>query len=483
MLIRLLKTVLLWTIPLSMAAAALWLQTPLLYKLRWHLMLIIGLVHLLQRFHLPHRFWGAGQPPWRIRARGFLCGGACLIALGGAVHQANLKGKVMGLAPRHLQRVGAHLMVGYTDFEEVKALAALGAVAGVFVTKRNLEDGGYHELQAELAQLQQLRREGGLPPLLVAADQEGGAVSRLSPPLTRLPPLAQVVDEERPDRETLAAVERYGAVHGAELAALGVNVNFGPVVDLRLERAAGSVDLYSKIATRAIARDPWSVSRVARVYSEALGRHGVKATLKHFPGLGRVTADTHFFTASLEAPLAELERQDWRPFRAVSRQTDAWIMLGHVKLPALDEQRLVSSSKPVVDGLIRRRWGHQGILVTDDFCMGPVWNEAEGFEGALVNALNAGVDLILIAMDVSQIYRALWALHQAHRRGMLDEQMLARSARRLRRAVPRLEHPNIQRITGFNSQDQRGTASTMNPSTGSPSRRSSASRAKAGACP
>ena len=66
--------------------------------------------------------------------------------------------------------------------------------------------------------------------------------------------------------------------------------------------------------------------------------------------------------------------------------------------------------------------------------MGPVWNEAEGFEGALVNALNAGVDLILIAMDVAQVYRALWTLHQADQQGTLDHQMLARSAERLRRA-------------------------------------------------
>lgn len=159
MLLRLLKTVLLWLIPLFMVSATLWLQTPLLYKIRWPLMLIIGLAHLLQRFQLPSLFWSAGQASWQIRARGVLCGGACLIALGGAVHQTTLRWRVMRLAPEQLQRVGAHLMVGYTDFEEIKQLAALGAVAGVFVTTRNLEAGGYHQLQAELAQLQQLRRE------------------------------------------------------------------------------------------------------------------------------------------------------------------------------------------------------------------------------------------------------------------------------------------------------------------------------------
>jgi len=141
------------------------------------------------------------------------------------------------------------------------------------------------------------------------------------------------------------------------------------------------VDLYSKISTRAIARRPEAVTRVAQIYSEALGRHGVRATLKHFPGLGRVSADTHFFTASLEAPLTELAAQDWRPFRAVSRQTDAWIMLGHVRLPALDRRHLVSSSRTVVDGLLRRRWGYQGVLITDDFCMGPVWQGAGGLCG------------------------------------------------------------------------------------------------------
>jgi len=77
------------------------------------------------------------------------------------------------------------------------------------------------------------------------------------------------------------------------------------------------------------------------------------------------------------------------------------------------------------------------LLVTDDFCMAPVWRGPGGFSGALVHALNAGVDLVLIAADSAQIYRALWALHRADQRGDLDRAALERSARRIFREAAR----------------------------------------------
>src|SRR5262245_31879329 len=113
---------------------------------------------------------------------------------------------------------------------------------------------------------------------------------------------------------------------------------------------------------------PRSSQTLRRVIAAASPKPGYYCTLKHFPGLGRVVGDTHLQTADLHAPLAELERSDWIPFRAA--MSDAgMVMLGHARLIALDPQRPVSFSHAVVDGLLRTTWRYDGVLVTDDFSM------------------------------------------------------------------------------------------------------------------
>jgi hypothetical protein len=96
---------------------------------------------------------------------------------------------------------------------------------------------------------------------------------------------------------------------------------------------------------------------------------GVGATIKHFPGLGRVRRDTHIVSADLDTPVDELDASDWRPFKDVLAGTSAQLMVGHVSLTAVDPGRPASHSKAVIDGIIRKKWHYQGIIITDDLVM------------------------------------------------------------------------------------------------------------------
>src|SRR5206468_6721372 len=109
----------------------------------------------------------------------------------------------------------------------------------------------------------------------------------------------------------------------------------------------------------AISADPEIVTEVADTYCAQLSDNGVRCTLKHFPGLGRVVADTHLQTADLALPPGELASSDWLPFRALMHRDDVIVMLGHARLTALDRQRPVSFSRPVVRGLLRTDWGYE----------------------------------------------------------------------------------------------------------------------------
>lgn len=299
--------------------------------------------------------------------------------------------------------VGHRFILGYGKVQEVEFLVRHGLIGGIYVTRRNSAGRSAEELQQEIAGLQALRRAAGLPPLIVATDQEGGVVSRLSPPLPARPPLATLA--ALPPGRRMVEAERYGRAHGEELAALGVTVNLAPVVDVRRAGDGDLLDVNSRIDMRAISGDPALVGEIALGYSRGLAAAGVTPTLKHFPGLGRITSDTHLVRATLAAAPAELEASDWRPFRYVLSGVDAHLMLGHVILPALDPAWPASVSRRVVKDLIRGAWGFRGTLITDDLTMGAIY--WYGLCPALREALAAEVDLLLIAYDPRQIWRAL----------------------------------------------------------------------------
>jgi beta-N-acetylhexosaminidase len=270
--------------------------------------------------------------------------------------------------------------------------------------------------------------------LWIATDQEGGPVSRLSSPLARSASLAELVVAHPDVSGRVAAVQALAARHGRELADVGVTVNFAPVVDLN-HRIVNPDDRLSRIHERAISTDPAIVTEVARHYCAALHQAGVHCTLKHFPGLGRVFEDTHREGADLTVSVSELAATDWVPFRALMQEPGTFTMLSHVRLTALDRERPVSSSQPVVAGLMRGEWQHDGILVTDDFCMAAAYDLRGGLASASVGALNAGVDLILVSYDPDQFYPVMYALLKAHAEGRLRQDVLASSARRLARSA------------------------------------------------
>lgn len=324
-------------------------------------------------------------------------------------------------------RLGRHFVVGYSSFDEAAVLAEKGLIAGIYVARRNIAGKTAGELKAEIAALQERRRAAHLPPLIVAADQEGGIVSHLSPQLTKLPALS-TLGHLPPDRGAKKA-EEFGRVHGQELADLGINLNFAPVLDLRPEAGRNRFDFNTLIGQRAISGDPATVANIALAYTRGLDAYGVGAAAKHFPGLGRVREDTHHFRAGLDTPLAALEASDWRPFRHLLERSGAHLMVGHVALRAIDPDRAASHSKRVIDGVIRKKWNYQGIIITDDLVMGAIYGH--GVCSATSEALNAGVDLLLVAFDSAQFYRIFECAHDALVQGRLDAGMLQASEARL----------------------------------------------------
>jgi beta-N-acetylhexosaminidase len=379
----------------------------------------------------------SGAREWGIRSLGSL---ALLVAItvltvtvGQELRFRCVRHYVLHADTTRLERMGRHLVVGYRSPAALSELIRLRSIAGVFLSSHNVRGKTVPQIKAQVQSWQSMRKRQGLPPLLIATDQEGGVVSRLSPPLPHMPGLSEIVANHSDSRDFEDVIRKFGEKQGRELAEIGVNLNFAPVVDLNHD-VRNPYDQFTRIFERAVSSDPKVVTQVARWYCEALEQAGVRCTLKHFPGLGRVFEDTHLRAASLDTPLSELSHSDWAPFRELMN-TGAFTMLGHVRLTAVDAKLPVSISHAIIAGMLRNDWKHDGVLITDDFSMRAVHSSAAGAESGSVMALNAGVDLILVSWDSDQYYYVMYALLKADEQGKLDKEMLRRSDERLKRAI------------------------------------------------
>jgi beta-N-acetylhexosaminidase len=344
------------------------------------------------------------------------------------------RAEIFEINPDRLERVGRHLIVGFQSFSEVKALVDKRAIAGIFMTDHNVRNRSVRDIKANIEALQAIRVEQGLPPLIVAADQEGGAVSRLSPPLKRQMSLGRLLADLKHDDERRKAVEAYAETQAAELRRMGVTLNFAPVVDLKLN-PSNRDDGETRLRLRAIAADPYLVAKVAGWYCDKVAAAGIMCTLKHFPGLGRVAHDTHVASGEISATAGQLELNDWVPFRNVMSKPNAAMMLGHVRVNVIDKTTPASFSRPVIHDLIRSQWAYDGLLITDDFCMGAVTGSKGGIGAAALKSIDAGVDLVLVSFPERHLDEVMSALIAADAESSIDRAVTGASIARIARIV------------------------------------------------
>ncbi|MEJ2610487.1 MAG: glycoside hydrolase family 3 N-terminal domain-containing protein [Candidatus Thiodiazotropha sp.] len=310
------------------------------------------------------------------------------------------KQQILSDPSQQILALNRKFIVGYSDVTEVTKLAENG-IAGIFLTQRNIKGETFESLQGFIAKLQEVRKAHGLPALIVATDQEGGPVSRLSPLIAKQETLARIHQKGE------SAFE-YGKRQGESLRRLGVTVNFSPVVDLIPDFPPSGFDFHTLIGTRAISSNPLDVVEVSLEYIRGLESEGVVATLKHFPGLARVHEDTHYFAAVLDDSLDELGHRDLIPFARLATTTQSWVMLSHVTLAAVDSDHPVSTSYKVIHNLIKERLKMHNILITDDMTMGAIYHR--GFCKSIKQSFESSVDYLLIAYDYEKYYDAIQCL-------------------------------------------------------------------------
>jgi beta-N-acetylhexosaminidase len=315
------------------------------------------------------------------------------------------------------QLVGQTMVYSYEGTRPPAALErriARGEAAGVILFARNVGDRA--SLRATIRRLQAIPRPIGLrAPLLIAIDQEGGLVKRLSGAPARSP--AQL---GRIGSASLA--RREGRATAANLRDVGVNVNLAPVVDV------GRRGSYQRRTGRSYSSNPATVSRLSVAFARGLREGGVASTFKHFPGLGTVRLDEDAVAQRVPLALSRLRRIDEAPFAAGARSGVELVMTSTAIYPALS--RLPAMLSRRISTLeLRRRVGFRGVSITDDVNVPAL--RRFGSPATLGRAsLRAGNDLLLYCAGYVPAARAADALARDVRRGRIDRAELRESIAR-----------------------------------------------------
>ena len=268
---------------------------------------------------------------------------------------------------------------GTTVPPEARSIAREFQLGGVVLFARNIEGP---EQVADLSRELQSLASGF--PLWISVDQEGGRVARLRAPFTEWPPMAVLGRSGDP-----ALAERFARALAAELKAVGITLDYAPVLDIHTNPRN------PVIGDRALSDEAQLVATLGAAIVRGLQDSGVAACGKHFPGHGDTSVDSHVALPLVEHPPDRLRRVEFVPFREAVKQQVAFIMTAHVLVPSLDEDKPATLSPRIVQALLREELGYDGVILSDDLEMKAIATTYTVPEAA-VEAIAAGCDGLLV---------------------------------------------------------------------------------------
>jgi len=313
------------------------------------------------------------------------------------------------------EQVGQKIIAGFDGLmppEYILDWLANGHIGGVVLFNRNIDSPD------QLAELTQACYQAATYPILIAIDQEGGVISRLTDEFTESPGAMALGAANDPDR-----ARQMSAVLAAEMFTLGINWNLAPVADLALNIENTS------LGTRAAGVDPEKVSALVAAQVKGLQDGGVAACVKHFPGLGSTVADTHHQSAASDISLDLLNQRDLTPFRAAIQEDVASVMLSHAHFTRIDAAYPASLSAKMVS-MLRDDLNFQGVIATDCLEMSAISGHYSLPE-AVIRATLSGVDLLFVSHTQEKQQAAWMALFGAAVSGLIPEEVLNASLGRI----------------------------------------------------
>lgn len=285
-------------------------------------------------------------------------------------------------------------------------------MGGVILFDRNMENP--EQVKQVTSDLQAQSNEK--VPLFIGIDEEGGDVVRMAEKLT--PPPSQ---KEIGATGDIEQAKTWAIKTAKSLKDMGINVNFAPVADV------GSND------KRSYSTDTNTVIDFVRAATKGYQQENIIYSLKHFPGIGKGRVDSHVDSSSIDVAKEVLMTEDIIPFKTIIDENDPndyFILVSHLKYPALDEEYPASLSSKIMTDLLRNELGYKGIIITDDMEMGAVANHND-FRSIGVKAVKAGVDIVLVCHEYEHQQEVYLGLLDAVNSGEISQERIDESVKRI----------------------------------------------------
>lgn len=285
-------------------------------------------------------------------------------------------------------------------------------MGGVILFDRNMENP--EQVKQLTSDLQAQSNEK--VPLFIGIDEEGGDVVRMAEKLT--PPPSQ---KEIGATGDIEQAKTWAIKTAKSLKDIGINVNFAPVADV------GSND------KRSYSTDTNTVIDFVRAATKGYQQENIIYSLKHFPGIGKGKVDSHIDSSSIDVAKEVLMTEDILPFKTIideNEPNDYFILVSHLKYPALDEEYPASLSSKIMTDLLRNELGYKGIIITDDMEMGAVANHND-FRSIGVNAVKAGADIVLVCHEYEHQQEVYLGLLDAVNSGEISQERIDESVKRI----------------------------------------------------
>jgi len=317
------------------------------------------------------------------------------------------------------EKIGQMVMVGIEGNvlgDDARQMIQQHHVGGIILFKRNIDNPV--QTLSLINELKKINSANKIP-LFLSVDEEGGRVSRMPEQLKKLPSSRRI--GEINDNKLSFEI---GRLLGQELKAFGFNMDFAPVLDIN------SDPNNPVIGDRSFGTTPDLVSRLGIQTMKGIQSQNVISVVKHFPGHGDTSVDSHIGLPSVYHDYERLKNFELIPFaNAVKNKADA-VMIAHILLPNIDPEHPASLSRAVITDVLRKDLNFQGIVITDDLTMGAITNNYDLGEAA-VKAVTAGGDIVLVCHSLEMEMQVINALTNAVEAGQISTERIDESVYRI----------------------------------------------------
>ncbi|WP_102029250.1 beta-N-acetylhexosaminidase [Salirhabdus sp. Marseille-P4669] len=317
------------------------------------------------------------------------------------------------------EKIGQMLFVGVSGkslTEAEKTLIRNNHVGGVILFKENLTSPEQAiQLINEIKELNQDNKA----PLFIGVDQEGGRITRLPGNLVPLPS-NQAIGE----MNSIEYAYEVGTLLGKQVKAFGFNVNFAPVLDVN------SNPNNPIIGDRAFGDKVEIVQELGIETMKGIEAEKIIPVIKHFPGHGDTSVDSHLELPTVNKSLKELKELELIPFEAAINEGADMVMIAHILLPKIDDTYPSSMSKKVITQMLRKELDFNGVVITDDMTMEAITDNYL-IDQAAVESVKAGSDIIMVAHDDQKVVAVMNAIEKAVHKGEISEESINESVERI----------------------------------------------------